>query len=474
MNVLLIIPPLMTRISAGSLDRPRGIDIGHYPPLGLMYVAAGIRQCSSHRPQIWDLCLEESLSDESICEGIRRRSPDVVGVYATSITLFEARLVARMAKRVRRDLPVIVGGPHVSLYPRETLAFDCVDYVVRGEADLTAPALLDCLQKGALPEGIQGVGYVRNGQAVLNEEGPPLDLDSLGLPARDLTDVTRYYSVLGSDKVSTTIMCSRGCSFNCSFCYQPYGHRVRWRSPDSLCRELEQCLRMGIREFFFFDENFTLNPRWVQQVCQEIQSRGLAISFAVRSRVDTVTPALLATMRQAGCDRIQFGVESGTVEVLRAMNKRITPEQSRAAFRAAREAGLTTYADFMIGYPGETLAQIAQTLRFARDLDPDFVQFSVTKFLPGIPIYQEALASGRLKDDFWLRFAESPRADVPYPVASDRFGRPTMEHLQRRAYLGFYFRPRYLLRRLVRVRSLRELFRQGRAAAGLLAGHLPS
>jgi radical SAM superfamily enzyme YgiQ (UPF0313 family) len=302
-----------------------------------------------------------------------------------------------------------------------------------------------------------------------------LDLDTLPLPARDLTPYTKYYSVLGSDKVATTIMSSRGCVFDCSFCYQPYGRKVRWRSPQSLCRELEECLRLGIREFFFFDENFTLNARRAEEVCDEILSRKLDISFAVRSRVDTVKPGLLVKMRQAGCERIQFGVESGTPEILKAMNKRITPDQIIAAFQAARQAGMITYADLMIGYPGETVAQMEQTFRFAKALNPDFVQYSVTKFLPGIPIYQEALRTGRVKDDFWQRFAENPRRpDLRYPIASDQVDLATLERLQRRAYLEFYFRPKYLLHRLTRLRSVRELVRQGQAAIGLLARQFTS
>jgi radical SAM superfamily enzyme YgiQ (UPF0313 family) len=473
-NILLIMSPPLSRISVGSMDQFRQIDLGRYPPLGLMYVAAGVRQNSTHRPQIWDLCLEDTLSQESIRQGIRARCPDAVGVYATSFTLWEAQLIARTAKSVRKDLPVIVGGPHVSLYPRETLALDGVDYIVRGEADFITPALLDCLQKGSLPENIPGVGYVRHGQPVLNGEGPRLDLETLPLPARDLTLYEKYYSVLGSEKIATTVMSSRGCAFRCSFCYQPYGREVRWRSPQNLCRELEECLKLGIREFFFFDENFTWNARWAEQVCDEILARKMNISFAVRSRVDTAKPQLLVKMRQAGCERIQFGVESGTEEILRAMNKRITLEQAIAAFRAAKKADMITYADFMIGYPGETLDQMAQTIRFARRLNPDFVQYGVTKFLPGIPIYTEALRNGRVKEDFWKRFAENPSPDLHYPIASDRFDLATLEKLQRRAYLDFYFRPAYLLRRLARVRSLRGLVRQGRAAVGLLAGRFAS
>lgn len=292
-------PPL-SRLSVGSMDQFRKIDLGRYPPLGLMYVAAGIRQHSSHRPHIWDLCLEDTLSEDGIRQGIRSRQPDVVGIYATSFTLWEAKLVARIAKSVRKDLPVLVGGPHVSLYPRETLAFDCVDYLVRGEADFITPALLDCIEKGSQPDTIPGVGYVRNGQFMLNPEGPRLDLETLPLPARDLTPYRKYYSVLGSEKIATTIMSSRGCAFHCSFCYQPYGREVRWRSPQNLCRELQECLTLGIREFFFFDENFTLNARWAQQVCDEILARNMNISFAVRSRVDTVTPQLLAKMHRPG------------------------------------------------------------------------------------------------------------------------------------------------------------------------------
>lgn len=470
MNVLLVMSPALSRMSVGSMDQFRNIDLGRYPPLGLMYIAAGIQENTSYDVQILDLCLDETLSEESIRNRIHRRAPDVVGIYMTSFTLWEGRLVARIAKSLDSNIRVIVGGPHVSLYPRETLAFDSVDYIVRGEGDFAMPALLDCIEGDKEPKDIPGVGYVSNGQTVLNDEAEPLDLDSLPLPARELTEFNRYYSVLGSEKVATTIMSSRGCAFNCAFCYQPYGHRVRARSPDNICMELEACLKLGIKEFFFFDENFAMNASWVRDVCDEMIARRLPVTFAVRSRVDTVTPELLGKMREAGCRRIQFGVESGTPDILRAMNKRITLEQAVQAFDAARNVGIITYADFMIGYPGETLKQMNATVAFAKRLNPDFVQYGVTKFLPAIPIYEEALRTGRIKADFWQQHAENPRLDLRYPIASDTFDLETLERIQRRAYLAFYFRPGYLLRRISRVRSVRELARQGRAAIGLLAG----
>ncbi|MDK1032315.1 MAG: radical SAM protein, partial [Planctomycetia bacterium] len=400
----------------------------------------------------------------------RRRSPDVVGIYATSFTLWEACLVARMAKSANRDTKVMMGGPHVSLYAEETLALDAIDYVVRGEGDFVTPELLDCIDGDREPAGVLGVGYTAGGKPVVNPEAEPVDLNKLPIPARELTQYDSYYSVLGSDKVATTIMSSRGCPYDCAFCYQPYGRRTRMRSADNLCDELEACMKLGIQEMFFFDENFTLNARRASEVCDEIISRGLQISFAVRSRVDTVSAELLRKLKDAGCHRIQFGVESGSPEILKAMKKRITLEQARQAFKAAHEVGLITYADFMLGYPGESMEQMDATIEFARELNPDFVQYGVTMYLPSTEIYEDALKDGLLEEDFWREHARNPSQHIGYPMALGEFDQATLEQIQRKAHTQFYFRPRYVLRRLSRVRSFREFTRQAKAAFGLIAG----
>jgi radical SAM superfamily enzyme YgiQ (UPF0313 family) len=327
------------------------------------------------------------------------------------------------------------------------------------------------MENNSGPLAVKGICCLADGKAVMTPERPLLEtLDELPFPARQLTKYDRYYSVIGREKVSTTLMTSRGCPFRCNFCFVQYGGRYRMRSAESVIAEIEECLKLGISEFFFFDEIFTADKRRVMAFCDAVIQRRLGIIFDIRSRIDTIDEELLGKLKQAGCARIQYGIESGCDEILLAMNKKITVSQARKTVELTKKAGIDVFLDFMIGYPGETLEQIRATVKFAKELDPAYVQFGITTLFPGTKIYADALKSGFLKEDFWRKAAQDPKGPIVPPFASERFDRRQLEQLLRRAYISFYFRPRYLFKRLAALRSLTELRRHVTAGLGLLRG----
>lgn len=472
MKLLLVMPSSGPSLSNITPNNYKDLNIGHYPPLGLMYIAGYLERESSHQVEILDVAVE-ALDYHGLGEEIRRRAPDVVGVYTTCFTLYNAYEVARCAKKVDPGIIVVLGGPHVGIYPRETIGLPAVDYLVLGEGEVTVKELLDALEGNREFSKIAGIAYKENGGSHITAHRALLhSLDDLPFPARHLLPYRKYYSLIGKSEISTTIMASRGCPSGCNFCYVQYGRSLRMRSPGNVCDEIESCVDMGIREFFFFDENFTINRKKVLSLCDEIKRRGLKIYFDIRSRVDTVNEEVLRRLKDAGCERIQFGVESGTQEILKAMNKRITLEQVEKTFRAAKKVGLTTYADFMIGYPGESLEQIKRTIEFAVELDPDFVQFGVTALFPKTRIYYDALEKGFLKTDVWSEMSSNPVEDFLPPLASETFSREELEALQREAYRRFYLRPSYMVKRLLKVNSFTQFFRQAKAGYHVLSGSI--
>lgn len=461
--------PSLSNITPGNY---KDLNIGHYPPLGLMYVAAYLEKKSAHHVEMLDVTVE-GLDYRGLEGEIRKHAPDAVGIYTTCFTVYNAYEVARCAKGVNPNTIVMLGGPHVDIYPKETVSLSEVDYLVLGEGEITVKELLDALEKRQDPSNIAGIVYKRNGEKHVTAHRPlHHSLDALPFPARHLLPYKRYYSLIGKSEISTTIMASRGCPSGCNFCYVQYGRSIRMRSPENICDEIGQCVEMGIREFFFFDENFTINRKKVLALCDEIKKRGLKVYFDIRSRVNTVDEEVLGRLREAGCVRIQFGVESGTQEILQAMNKRITLEQVWKAFRAAKKVGIITYADFMLGYPGENLDQIKKTIDFALELDPDFVQFGVTSLYPKSKIYYDALEKGHLKTDVWAEMSSNPVENFLPPLASETFSREELEALQRLAYRRFYLRPSYMLKRLLKVNSLTQFFRQARAGYHVLSGSI--
>lgn len=470
MKVLLIFPPQSAKLVHGSLEQFKKVDVGAYPPLGLMCIAAYLKKYSVYDVQIVD-AVGAKMNYEQLSTDIRECAPEVVGIYTSTFTIYDSHKTAKLVKQIDKKIKVIFGGPHIEIYPEETLNLPEVDFVVLGEGEISLLGLLDSLAGRKELSEVKGIGYKKNGELYFTEKRPLIpNLDEIPFPAREMTNYRKYYSLIGRNEIATTIMSSRGCPHRCSFCYVPYMGTLRLRSAKNVISEIEECIGLGIREFFFFDENFTVNKKIVTGICDEIISKKLNIVFYIRSRIDTVNEEMLRKLKRAGCERIQFGVESGSPRILKAMNKKITREQIEKTFHLTRKIGIPIYADFMFGYPGETEEEMEETIQFANKLDPDFVQYGVTMFLPQTKIYEDALRSGLLKEDFWRNLARNPTVDVFYPLGSNLYSRRELEEIQRKAYLSFYFRPKYLMKRLIGLRSFLELKRQLPAGFRLLRG----
>lgn len=470
MKILLIMPLTETKLTFAAPDRYKRLDIGNYPPLGLMYIASYLKKFSHHEVKIVDM-MTEGLNFDRLLNKIKEYSPQVVGFYSNSFTINTVKSLSDYVKRLNKEIIIIIGGPHVDIYPYETAALDNIDYVVLGEGEITVFELLNSLEKNKDPIDVKGLVYKRNSKIYFTGQRPLIEnLDTLPLPDRRLTNYKKYYSVIGKNKIATTIMTSRGCPYRCHFCFIQYGGRYRARSAKNVVEEIIECVNLGITEFFFFDEVFTIDKRRVIAICDEIIKHHLNINFAIRARVDDVDEEMLAKLKQAGCMRIQYGVESGSDEILKLMNKGITVEQAREAVKLTKKFGIDVYLDFMIGYPKETKEQIMKTINFAKELDPDYVQFAITTLYPATKIYEDALNSKLLDTDFWKNVATNPPEKILPPLASDRFTRSELEDMLCYAYSRFYLRPQYMLKRLTKIKTFSEFFRQLKAGYQLLIG----
>jgi len=465
MRVTLVHPPQLNMVTnniPSVVDEERGYN----PPLGLLYVAAHARENTPHDISVVDAVVEE-LDYPALKARIKAEAPDVVGVTATTFTLIDALEVVRVVKEISPDILVVMGGPHPYIYPEETINLPGVDFLVIGEGEAAFSGLLNHMRDRKALRGVRGLVY-REGGEVVNTGLPPLvdDLDSLPFPARDLTPHERYYSLIARTQPVTTMITSRGCPYRCLFCDRPHlGKRFRPRSAKNVVDEMESCVRMGIREFLIYDDTFTVNKQRVFDVCREIRGRGLNIGWDVRARVDTVTPDMLKAMKDAGCDRIHYGVEAGSPEVIKTLRKGITIEQVRRVFRETKEAGISILAYFMIGSPGETREQVAESLRLARELNPDYLHLSITTPFPETDLYRMGLERGVLKSDYWREFAKAPVKGFVPAVWEEMMSRDELIGTLNRGYKEFYLRPGYILRRLARIRSLKDL--KAKARAGL-------
>lgn len=426
-----------------------------YPFLGLGYIAAALEK-AGYKVQFIDMFSEE-LALKDLFSRLEKSPPSIVGITSNIINFVTAKRVASNIKQKYPDSYLIIGGPHTNLYHRELLMNSPFDAVVRGEGEETIVELVETLRKNLPLKGVKGISYKENGTIYVNENRPRItNLDEIPFPARHLMPLEQYYSVLAKKRKFTTIFASRGCPFRCTYCVEQGS--VRFRSPQNIVDEIETTIRrFKIREFFFLDSTFTANMNHTSDICNEIKKRKVDIKWECRTRVDHVSEDLLKLMKEVGCQRIHYGVESGNPSILKILNKGFTLQQVINAIKWTKNAKIDVLAYFMIGSPGENRRTIAQSIQFAKKLDPDWALFSITVPPCGTVMYERALKQGIIKRDYWREFILGNINQVPrIAFETNEYTRDDLTKILKKAYFGFYFRPRIILRRLRKIRSGRE------------------
>ena len=467
MKILLINPPALNTL-ASEVPSIVGEERGHNPPLGIMYIASVLEKDPSNEVEILDAQLDE-LNYAQLKEEIILRNPDVVGMTVMTFTLIDCIITARMAKEANKKIKIIIGGIHPNIFQNETINLPEIDYIVLGEGEVAIPKLIKSLDKGKSElKKIKGIIFKYKGK-IIHTGNPDLikNLDEVPFPARHLTEYQKYSSLLAKRSPVTTMITSRGCPFRCLFCDRPHlGKVFRARSAKNVVDEMEECAKMGIKEFLIYDDTFTINKQRVLDICDEIIKRDLNIGWDIRARVDTVDEEMLKKMHEAGCERIHYGVEAGNKEILQVLRKGITLEQAERAFKITRKAKIDTLAYFMIGSPRETKETILDTINFAKRLKPGFVHFSITTPFPATALYYLALEEGIIKKDVWKEFAENPMSAAKTfraPLWEENLKKEELFELLTYAYKNFYKRPSYILKKLFKIRSFDELKRKVRA-----------
>jgi anaerobic magnesium-protoporphyrin IX monomethyl ester cyclase len=298
-RILLVNPPTDHIVKSGvSSFIDSFVKDNSMPPLGLMYLAAYVERCTEQEVKICDMNVGESLFSM-----LEQWNPEVVGITTTTLTLYDALLVAKYCKEYNCNIVTVMGGAHCGIYPQETASFPEIDYVIQGEGELPFLRVLNGVNtKILIPEYVE-------------------DVDLLPYPARHLIDITKYHSVLNK-KLTTSICTSRFCPYHCEFCYQPkYAKRWRARSAQNVVGEMEQIVNMGIGEIEIMDDTFTFDRTRVVAICWYINNKNLKIDWNVRTRVDKVDEGMLHNMAEAGCKRINYGIESYVPETLKTLRK---------------------------------------------------------------------------------------------------------------------------------------------------------
>ena len=445
MKVMLVFPPLSAQERYGK----HTTNLGSLPPLGLCYMAAVLEK-AGHTVKITD-CPVNGFTLEDVKKDIAEFSQDWVGLSA--ITSLVAR-ASELCAMIRKDFPnikILVGGSHATVMPEETLALSGADIVISGECE---DVLVDIIEH---PERFPKI--VRC--------APVRDLDSLPFPARHLLDMSKYTSLPNNYKRSPNVFqvfATRGCPYVCTFCASANG-KFRQRSVKNVISEINLLIaNYGIKEIVFWDDIFTLNKQWVHDFCDTLIKEQIDIAWSCETRLDLIDEPLVKKMKQAGCWNMFFGIESGNQELLDNIRKKTTLELIRKGVRLVKGAGIEVRGSFMFGLPGETLEMAHKTIDFAIELDPDYAQFSLTTPFPGTELSKTYEQFGVLNKDF-------KQYNVWMPVFLPS-GYSTIEELQnvhRLAFRRFYLRPRYIIKKIMKIRNFGDL-RRNIAGFKFLAG----
>lgn len=393
-------------------------------PMGLFYIGALLME-NGFDTEILNLAGAGEDPVGVFKKTLETRKPDVIGFSVMNPNRWNAVDCAKAAKMICPEAVIVFGGP------APTFLFDhlfsvCpeIDYMVKGEGEITFLELLTALETGVLVEGIQGLVLKKDGRLIETPPRPPLeDLDALVHPST-------YFTF-------QHLAMSRGCPGCCTFCGSPefWGSRkVRAHSPQWFGDEMEALAQKGVTHFYISDDTFTMDKTRVLEFCRLVAEKNLSITWNAISRVDCVDEEILAAMRKAGCIQISYGVESGSEKIRKALGKPLDREAIISAFALTKSFGILPRAYFIYGSPGETKDTIRESMDLIHTIQPLGAVFYMLVIFPGTFLYRSAKQKGRVSDDFWHQRVE----DLPWFEIDDSLDFKTVKAFGDSLRTAFY------------------------------------
>lgn len=455
MRLALIFPPFSYKLHEENL-RIVVKYFGIFPPMSLAWVAS-IAEKAAHKVIIID-ARTLKLTKEDTLHRLQEFKPDIMGFMFTTY-MYQETLTWLQFLKNNLKIPVIVGGFNLHIYPRESVAPMEIDFGVIDSAFYTLPRLLLELENGRNFDQVPGLIYKDNGRIIINPSSNEFDdFDCYPSPARHLLP-NELYSEFPTERKNFTIMItSKGCPRRCSFCEEGNTPFLS-RSPLTVVNEMEECYKKyNIREIDIFDVNFTTDRNRVLTICNEMIKRRLDITWACRSRVDLIDEELLRIMKKSGCSRIYYGIESGSQDILNVMNKGITLNKIRDAIALTKQKGIRALGYFLIGSPNETKETIKQTVKFAKELKLDYVQFSKVTAKPMTGLWKELVKdTGR---DYWQDYVLGVTKEEVLPRPWTKLTNEEIDSLAKKAYLDYCARLSFIFSSLLKIKSFKELKRK--------------
>jgi anaerobic magnesium-protoporphyrin IX monomethyl ester cyclase len=374
------------------LSTPHPLEESPLPPLSLSYLASVLAQ-EGIEVKILDFLVTQ-YHPKKLRRELEEYRPQLVGATCVTLNYPIARRMLKVCKAFDPHIFTVIGGPHVTFAPEETLLQSpWIDAIVIGEGEKTLVELVRAVAEGKDIRHVPGIAFADGDMVVKTPPQARIEnLDQLPLPARELLPMARYRA-LGTP---CTVITSRGCPFSCIFCSgrRMFGPKVRFRNPGLVVDEIEKLQRdFGLAKINIVDDTFTLNHHHARAVCEEMLRRNLKIKWSAFARVDRISEDLAQLMNRAGCEWVLFGVESADEGILKTIRKGITPEEVRRGVKIAAEAGINVFNSFIFGLPGESRDTALKSLAFGDELYHKYgakYGFHMLSPLPGTEVYERA------------------------------------------------------------------------------------
>ncbi|RKY37094.1 MAG: hypothetical protein DRP78_02000 [Candidatus Omnitrophota bacterium] len=453
-KIIFVYPPLTSYQRYGHLGKVVGI----LQPLNLCYLAASTRQAGFATEIIDSSALGIELDE--VARLINKVCPEYVGITATTCSINNAGMLARLIKQQNPNITIILGGTHISSLPKETLrVFDGIDIGVIGEGEEVIVDLLNACKKSQDLREVKGIIFRNNGELVITHRQELIEnLDSLPMPAWDLLPpFSRYIPSLvrlrGGSVAS--LVTSRGCNEVCIFCDKSVcGYKIRSHSPEyviNLIRHLSECYR--VKEIIFKDPNFTFSKPRVLRFCQQLAESKINIKWNCMVRADTIDHEVLSAMKSCGCWQISVGIESGSQKILDVLKKGICIEQIKDAIEIAKKLKFDVLGYIIIGSPLETEETIKETMEFVSGLRLDSLKVNYFSPYPGSPIYADISKFGIFENN-WDQLNAAHPVFIPFGLNEEK-----MNYFYRKILKDFYFRPRIFLGYLKKILISKAILR---------------
>lgn len=451
--------------------RPPDVGLGKFKnlasaqhPINLVYLATYVKPF--HSANILDL-QANPMNKQELVLYIKDQNPDAIGITFMTCNFNSVKEITNMAKKLNKT--VILGGPHPTILPEQTLQEINADIIILGEGEITLKETLDALEKNKSLRNIKGLSYRKGNKIIHNQKREYIQtLDDLKIPDRTMLDLKAYFggSTPGITKNSTVMFTSRGCPFPCIFCSARliHGRNYRMRSMDNIFEEINEIVSLGFKHITIDDDTFTLNQDRVSEFCDKIKSYN--ITWDCDSRVG-LPIKLLEKMKKSGCEKIAFGVESGSQRILDVIKKNINIEEITKTFQNVHKAGIKTQAFFMVGHPTENQQDIKLTLKLIKKIKPTWLFLSLVTPYPGTPLYEHMLKKGFVsKNADWSKFTFFGEKAV---WRNECFTGEQLIKIRNSIYRKFYISPEYIFSSLLNVRTIKDMKYLMQGAKSLLS-----